>query len=79
MDRVVTTEHQLAARHVRQLLARYAEVEFLLQVGEYKPGADAIADEAVAKRDAIRAFLAQTADECSPWANTLAQLRRLVS
>jgi len=79
MDRVVTAEHLRAARHVRQLLARYAEVEFLLQVGEYKPGADAMADEAVAKRDAIRAFLAQSADENSRWADTLVQLRRLAS
>ncbi|MGJ5047278.1 FliI/YscN family ATPase [Bradyrhizobium oligotrophicum] len=79
MERVVTAEHLRAARHVRQLLARYAEIEFLLQVGEYKPGSDAIADEAVAKREAIGAFLAQAAGETSAWTDTLAQLKRLAS
>jgi type III secretion protein N (ATPase) len=77
MDHVVSPEHRKSARHVRQLLARYADVEFLLQVGEYKPGADRIADEAVAKCDDIRAFLLQGAHEPSPWNETLDRLGRL--
>ncbi|MGY3450527.1 FliI/YscN family ATPase [Bradyrhizobium sp. USDA 4353] len=79
MDRVVTAEHLRAAQHVRQLLARYAEVEFLLQVGEYKRGTDPIADEAVAKRGAISAFLSQSSHDRTPLSDTTARLAGLAS
>ena len=79
MDHVVTPEHGKAARHVRQLLARYADVEFLLQVGEYESGADRIADEAVAKHEDIRAFLQQASHQRSRWSETLDRLGQLAS
>ncbi len=47
------------AVRTRALIARYRELEFLLQVGEYKPGADAEADEAVRLAPAIDLFLCQ--------------------
>jgi ATP synthase in type III secretion protein N len=79
MDHIVTADHRAAASRIRELLARYAEVEFLLQVGEYKPGADPTADEAIGKREAIKAFLAQPTNQCSPWDNTLDAVKRLAS
>jgi type III secretion protein N (ATPase) len=79
MDHVVTPEHGKAARHVRQLLARYADVEFLLQVGEYESGADRIADEAVAKHEDIRGFLQQASHQPSRWSETLDRLGQLAS
>ena len=63
LARQLTTEHeQAAAGRLRTLLAKYRDIEFLLQVGEYKAGSDALADEAIARRDAIMSFLQQTAD-----------------
>ena len=44
---------------MRQLMASYADVELLLRVGEYQKGSDPLADEAIAKIDAINAFLRQ--------------------
>ena len=38
MDQVITSRHRAAAMRVRELVARYADLEFLLQVGEYKAG-----------------------------------------
>lgn len=52
-----------AAALLRTLLAKYRDIEFLLQVGEYKSGSDALADQAIAKLDAIRNFLHQTPEE----------------
>lgn len=59
MGQVVRPDHVEAAGRVRRLLAQYAEVEALLQIGEYQGGTNAITDEAIAKIDAIRAFLSQ--------------------
>jgi type III secretion protein N (ATPase) len=40
-------------------MASYADVELLLRVGEYQKGSDPLADEAIAKIDAINGFLRQ--------------------
>ncbi len=66
--------HQSAATHLRSLLAKHQDVEFLLQVGEYQQGSDALADEAIGKISAINDFLQQAADENSAPAETLQQL-----
>ncbi|MDG4884020.1 FliI/YscN family ATPase [Mesorhizobium sp. WSM4884] len=59
MDAVVPPTHRTDAGHLRELLARYADIELLVRVGEYEKGSDAVADEAMAKIDAITAFLRQ--------------------
>ncbi len=59
INEVASKEHVSAAIRIRQLMAKYQELELLIQVGEYQAGADADADEAVAKRDAIKTLLAQ--------------------
>ncbi len=59
MNAVVTSEHRLHAGRIRELLARHADIELLLRIGEYEKGSDAVADEAVAKIGKINAFLRQ--------------------
>jgi type III secretion protein N (ATPase) len=76
--RVTAPEHQQAARRLRALMARHAEIRLLLQVGEYTAGSDALADEAIARHDRIQAFLQQSPDEASPWDETQARLQALV-
>ena len=77
MPAVASAPHMAAAARLRALLARYAEVEFLIQVGEYKPGGDALADEAVGKIEALRAFLRQGADERTEFGRMLEWMARL--
>jgi type III secretion protein N (ATPase) len=77
MNAVTDAAHQRAASRLRELLSRYAEIEFLLQVGEYKSGADPVADEAVAKINEIRSFLRQSGTERIGIQETLAWLTRL--
>ncbi|KVU59700.1 type III secretion apparatus H+-transporting two-sector ATPase [Burkholderia ubonensis] len=77
MAQVVPPDHVEAAGRVRQLLAQYGEVEALLQIGEYKSGTNPTADEAIAKIDAIRAFLSQKTDGYSGLDETRDALRQL--
>lgn len=74
MPQVSSREHQGHAGRVRQLLSKFADVEFLLQVGEYEQGGDALADEAVRKRAAVEDFLVQPAGENADWPGTLERL-----
>jgi len=59
INEVASKEHVSAAIRIRQLMAKYQELELLIQVGEYQAGTDAEADEAVQKREAIKSLLAQ--------------------
>lgn len=68
-------EQQRAAYGVRACLAKLDEIELLVQLGDYKPGHDALADRALAARDGIDAFLRQPSHERSPFQNTMTLLR----
>ncbi|MEY4561542.1 MAG: EscN/YscN/HrcN family type secretion system ATPase [Pseudomonadota bacterium] len=77
--RVASPAHRQAAGHVRALMAKHAEIKFLLQVGEYRAGSDPLADEAIAKQAAINALLRQQSDETSALTTTLDQLGALAT
>lgn len=77
MGQVATAAHKQSAARIRQLLARYDEVELLVRVGEYQAGSDRLADEAIRKIEAIRAFLQEPGDAVTPFANTLRRLGEL--
>ncbi|MBR4902186.1 MAG: type III secretion system ATPase SctN [Victivallales bacterium] len=78
MPAIVTKEHIEAAGKLRKLLAKYAEIEMLLQIGEYKQGSDAEADEAIAKNKQINDFLRQGLFEKVPYEDTLNKLMAIV-
>ena len=63
MSQIVPKEHQKKAGRMRQLMAKYDEIEPLVQMGEYKPGSDPFADEAMQKAPAIREFLNQATSD----------------
>lgn len=77
MPRVVRAEHRAAADRVRSLLAKYQEIELLVQIGEYKTGTDPLADDAIRARVRIEQFLSQAPDMLEPFERTVAALRRL--
>jgi type III secretion protein N (ATPase) len=78
MSRVATREHETGAQRMRRLLAKYQDIELLIQIGEYKPGADAESDAAVKQMPAIRNFLQQDPREASALPATLAALAKAV-
>jgi type III secretion protein N (ATPase) len=79
MNAVASPEHQKAAARLRELLAKYEDVELLVKIGEYQKGSDPLTDEAIAKIAALRAFLRQGLHETSEFDQTLQQLCTLVT
>lgn len=78
MNAITPEEHKAAAGRLRELLAKFEEIELLVKVGEYKQGSDAVADEALQKIDHIRNFLKQRTDELTPYDDTIQLLRQVV-
>ncbi len=76
-NRVVSRQHRAAAGRLRELMAKYADVELLVKIGEYKRGGDATTDEAIDKIESIRTFLKQNTDDRIPFEQTLAALATL--
>lgn len=76
--RVTSVDQQRDAAHVRTLMARHKEVEFLLRVGEYQAGSDPVADQAIERMPQIKALLQQGTHEPSDWTGSLQHLREIV-
>jgi len=79
MDQVTSEEQRRMAMRMRDLMARRNEIEMLIRVGEYAPGSDPLADEAIERHDAIEAFLRQPASESSSEAQTLNHMRKVLA
>jgi type III secretion protein N (ATPase) len=79
MNAVVSKEHKEAAQKLRKILAKFAEVELLVQIGEYKKGSDADADAALSRIDGVNKFLRQGLNEKSTFEETLKALATVVS
>jgi ATP synthase in type III secretion protein N len=79
MPQVTRGPHVKHAAEIRSLLARYDELEILIQLGEFKPGIDAAADRAAERAEPIRAFLRQDSEAPTPFDDTLATLSRLAA
>lgn len=77
MTRVAGEPHQRAAGQLRKYLAKYDEIELLLQLGEYKRGSDPDADIAIEKIAAIRKLLQQPPAELANYQQSIDALRRL--
>ncbi|KQT35404.1 type III secretion apparatus H+-transporting two-sector ATPase [Sphingomonas sp. Leaf412] len=75
--RLASPAHRAAATQVRALMAKHAEIEFLVQVGEYRAGADPVADRAIAARPEIDAMLRQDATQPTAMATALLMLRSI--
>lgn len=76
---IIDDSHRRDASKLRELLAKYDEVELLVKIGEYKKGSDKETDEAIDKHDAVNSFLKQNLTERPCYAETLALLKKAVS
>ncbi len=75
MDSVVEADHRRLAGELAQLIAKYQDVEMLVQIGEYQKGMDPLADRAIASRDTIGALLRQDTTEISTFDEAVQCLR----
>jgi ATP synthase in type III secretion protein N len=79
MNMVVTPEHKAMAGRMRELMAKFQEIELLVKIGEYKRGSDPLADQAIDKMDAIRHFLQQSTDEHCDFNEMLVSMKKVLS
>jgi ATP synthase in type III secretion protein N len=77
MTAVADAEHQVAAARVREILAAYERHRDLIVLGAYQRGADRRTDEAIARIDALEAFLRQKTDEAAAPIETRRRLLEL--
>ncbi|HEX8116634.1 MAG TPA: FliI/YscN family ATPase, partial [Pyrinomonadaceae bacterium] len=77
MPSVARPPHVEAARRFREVLAAYEAQRDLILIGAYKKGSDPRTDLAVAKSDAMNAFLRQGTDDKAPPATTVTQLQKM--
>jgi len=78
MSRIATATHRSAAQRLRQLLAKYQDIELLLQIGEYKSGTDPEADAAIRLMPGIQRLLRQSPQESVSFEQSLVQLRTAI-
>ncbi|HEY8926277.1 MAG TPA: FliI/YscN family ATPase, partial [Polyangia bacterium] len=78
MSSVVDPAHRQAAGRVRELLATYAQKRDLILLGGHRRGSDPRTDEAIARIDAIEAFLRQPTTERAAFVETRARLSALL-
>lgn len=76
MNQVAEANHLSAAGEARRLLARYREIELLVQLNEYRRGSDAESDRAIDAFPRLRSFLQQGTSECPQLAATLRGLNK---
>lgn len=76
---VTTPEHRKAAARIREMMAKYSEVELLVRIGEYKKGSDPATDEALSKIDRINQFLRQDLHEKMTFQQTLDKMTEIIT
>jgi flagellum-specific ATP synthase len=74
---VTDPEHQRAAMLVRRVLATWHDIEDLVSIGAYVPGANPEYDLAVQTHQAVMAFLQQDRNCGYAFAESAAELKRL--
>ena len=74
---VTSLEQRQAVQAVRRVLATWSDIEDLVSIGAYVPGANVDYDVAVQTREAINAFLIQSQDVKCPWEETVGALAQL--
>jgi type III secretion protein N (ATPase) len=79
MPQVTSEAHREAAARAREIMATYERQRDLILLGAYRAGSDRRVDEAIAKIDAIEAFLRQGAQERTPFEETLARVSALTA
>ena len=72
-------EENLLIRRARNLLATYDDMEELIRLGAYRPGADPQVDEAIHFQPALDAFLAQRKDEAMTLEQGYARLAEILA
>ncbi|GAJ08443.1 unnamed protein product, partial [marine sediment metagenome] len=74
MPVVVSEEHKLAARKLKEIYATYVDAEDLINIGAFSPGSNRRIDGAVALIDRISGFLIQPVRDRTRFEETIREL-----
>lgn len=77
MSDIVSPEHVMLSRTLKEFVAQYQEIEDLISIGAYKAGQNPRVDLAVSKIDQILTFLKQTPKEHFSWDDTIQHLQSI--
>ncbi|WP_391087355.1 type III secretion system ATPase SctN [Vibrio sp. NH-UV-68] len=77
MNQIIEQSHQDSANHIREMLAKYEQVELLIKIGEYQKGTDVRTDLAIEQHEDIRTFLRQETQQTSNLTSAIKQLKEL--
>lgn len=78
MPEIADELHGADAARARGLMSRYAELEWLISLGEYKPGQDAAADDALEHHPRLLDLVRQDIRIFAVWEHTLEHLHAAV-
>ena len=78
-NEITSRDHQKASSAVRQLMATYAEMKDLIQIGAYQSGTLPEVDRAIQLMPAVKQYLGQAVNEASDYGSTLRDLELLRS
>lgn len=78
LNQITNESHRSNIAKLRSLLAKYSEIEFLVQVGEYEKGSDTQADEAIKNITKLLNYLKQDCDSYCDIDDSLDQLNRIL-
>lgn len=79
MSKVISKEHLLAARRVKELLANYRTSEDLISIGAYQKGTNPKTDMAIQMNDKINQFLRQEEYHTNEFDETIDWVKNLSS
>ena len=79
MSEIVEKNHNEVAQKLRSIMATYREAEDLINIGAYSTGNNPRIDQAIAKIDAVKAFLQQDVNEKMTSDETISRLLILIS
>ncbi len=78
MDKVVTKEHYNDFLKLKRVLSLIKENEVLVRVGAYKQGMDKELDDAMKRKEKLREFLTQSAQDKYEFNEIVSQLRKVL-
>lgn len=79
MSDIVDSKHLDASRKLREILARYSEIEDLITIGAYKQGQNPQVDFAVSCIENVRTFLKQSPGDKVDWESSLNQMLEAIT
>ena len=77
MSQIASREHKQAAGQLKNVMATYTEAEDLINIGAYRAGSNPSIDYAIAKNEAVNAFLMQEVDEKFTFEESVKMLKQL--